>query len=341
MSNRYVLLRARIFWRMVRKGKVSPRKVLNTLHCFVAFALRLQRTGRVPFMVNFELSNDCNANCLFCRSAQGEIFDQNPLGPGRPIPKGRMPFEMFEELLRQVQDRLLMAVLYMNGEPLLYKDLARAVRLATDLRVATMISTNGQLLTEDRSRAILEAGIDFVKVAASGFTQEVFSRQVRRGDVEEIKANIRDFVRLNREGRHGAVLLVDFIGYAYNEHEREAMREFCDGLGVPMNVRPGNLRGLEEDEPPRAAPPLPLTVPCDWLWKVLSVNWNGDLFPCCDFPLWSGSRAYATYRVGETSVAGVWNGPLARELRRLHATDGRSTVPVCAACHRRGTAFKY
>jgi pyruvate-formate lyase-activating enzyme len=341
MNNRYVLLRARIFWRILRKGKVSPKKILNALHCFVAFALRLQRTGKAPFLVNFELSNECNANCLFCRSDQGEIYDQNPLGSGRPIPKGRMPFEMYEDLLRQVQDRLLMAVLYMNGEPLLYKDLARAVRLATDLRVATMISTNGQLLTADRSREILEAGIDFVKVAVSGFTQDVFTRQVRRGNIEKVKQNIRDFVRVNREGGYGVVLLVDFIEYAYNEHQRAAMREFCEELGVPLNLRPGNLRGLERDEPQRPAPPLPLAVPCDWLWKVLSVHWTGELFPCCDFPLWSGSRPYETFHAGTTSLAEIWNGPRARELRRLHATTGRSTVPVCAVCHRRGTAFKY
>lgn len=341
MSNRYVLLRARIFWTVLRKGKVSPKKVLNALHCFVAFALRLQRTAPAPFLVNFELANDCNANCLFCRSAQGEIYDQNPLGSGQPIPRGRMPFELYEELLRQVRDRLLMAVLYMNGEPLLYKDLARAIRLATDLHVATMIATNGQLLTADRSREILDAGIDFVKVAASGFTQEVFSRQVRRGDIEKIKENLRDFVRINRQGRYGAVLLVDFIEYAYNAHQSAAMREFCDELGIQMNVRPGNIKGLEQEEPQRTALPLPLKVPCDWLWKVLAVNWNGELLPCCDFALWSGSRSYETYRVGTTSLAGIWNGPQARRLRTVHATTGRSAIPVCAGCHRRGTAFKY
>lgn len=341
MSNRYVLLRVRIVWTILRKGKVSPKKVLNALHCFVAFALRLQRTAPAPFLVNFELSNDCNANCLFCRSAQGAIYDQNPHGSGLPIPKGRLPFELYEDLLRQVRDRLLMAVLYMNGEPLLSRDLTRAIRLATDLRVATMISTNGQLLTADRSREILAAGIDFVKVAASGFTQEVFSRQVRRGNIEKIKENIRDFVRINLEGRYGAVLLVDFIEYAYNAHQRAEMREFCDELGIQMNVRPGNIKGLEQEEPQRPALPLPLKVPCDWLWKVLAVNWNGELLPCCDFALWSGSRPYATCRVGATSLAEVWNGPEARRLRALHATTGRSAIPVCAGCHRRGTAFKY
>lgn len=341
MNNRYVLLRARIVWTILRKGKVSLKKVLNALHCFVAFALRLQRSAPAPFLVNFELSNECNANCLFCRSDRGGIYDQNPLGPGQPIPKGRLPFEVYEDLLRQVHDRLLMAVLYMNGEPLLYKDLTRAVRLATDLRVATMIATNGQLLTADRSREILAAGIDFVKVATSGFTQEVFSRQVRRGDVEKVKQNIRDFVRVNREGGYGAVLMVDFIEYSYNEHQRAAMREFCDELGVMMNVRPGIVTGLAGEEPRQSSPPLPLPVPCDWLWKVLAVNWNGDLLPCCDFALWSGSLSYATWRVGATSFAAVWNGPEARRLRALHATTGRSAVPVCAVCPRRGTAFKY
>jgi radical SAM protein with 4Fe4S-binding SPASM domain len=74
---------------------------------------------------------------------------------------------------------------------------------------------------------------------------------------------------------------------------------------------------------------------------VLAVNWDGALYPCCDFPLWSDAVPYARYRLGETSIAEVWNGPEARKVRRLHARAGRSSVPVCAGCRRRGTAFKY
>jgi pyruvate-formate lyase-activating enzyme len=264
--------------------------------CHVAFALRLQRRGKTPFLINFELWNECNANCVFCRSARGEIYDQNPKGPGQPIPKGQLPFETYEGIIREVHDRLLMAVLYINGEPLLRKDLARAIRLATDLKTATMIATNGQLLTENKSREILEAGIDFVKIAISGFTQEVFRAQVRHGLIEKIKENIRAFVRLNREGRHGAVILIDFMIYEYNRHQLPDVRAFCDELGIMLNVRPGNITGMEDREPPKWKPELPLPIPCDWLWKILSVNWNGDLLPCCDYVVWSGSLPYATYR---------------------------------------------
>ena len=341
MKNRYIRLRAKILWTIIRKRKVSFRKALNTLHCFAAYFLRLRRSARTPFLINFELWNECNANCLFCRSECGDIYDQNPKGSGLPIPKGKMPFELYEAILREVKDTLLMAVLYINGEPLLYKDIARAIRLATDLNVASMISTNGQILTEEKSKEILEAGIDFVKVAVSGFTQDTFKVQVRHGNIERIKENLRNFVRLNREGNHGAVLLVDYMIYKYNEAELPAFRAFCDELGAMLNVRPGNIKGLEDREPPKPMPKLPLRAACDWLWKILSVNWNGDLLPCCDYVVWSGAQPYETYKMGETSIAAMWNGPRAQKMRMIHTKQGRAPIPICAVCARQGTAFKF
>jgi len=340
MKNRYILLRIKILLTMLRKGKLSLRKIFNAIHCIVAYMFKLRSSAKYPFLMNFELWNECNADCMFCRSEKGEIYDQNPAGNGAPIPKGKMPYEAYTAIIDQVQHHLLMDVLYINGEPLMYKELYQAIQYAADRKVATMIATNGTMLTEENIRKLLEAGIDFVKIALSGFTQEKHGIQVRHGDIEKIKASISNFIRINKEGNYGAVLMVDFMRYKYNEDEQPLVRKFCSDLGIMMNVRPGNRKGVEDIEPEQDEGPVPFKVPCDWLWKIISVNWNGDLLPCCDCVVWSGAQAYARFEVGKTDIAQVWNGPEAQKWREIHTTIGRSAIPICSVCRRQGTAFK-
>ncbi|MCK5581709.1 MAG: radical SAM protein [Candidatus Omnitrophica bacterium] len=339
--NRYVFVRLAILFSLIRKRKFTFKKFWNTTYSFLAYWLRLIKTAKVPFLISFELWNECNARCVFCRTANGEIYDQNPASKDQPVPLGKMPLELYKDVISQVKNRLLMATLYINGEPLLYKELGEAVQFATQNRVATMIATNGTLLTEKRSRELLEAGIDFVKIAISGYTQETYSKQVRYGDVEKVKEYIKTFLRLNREGKHGAVVMVDYMLYSYNQHELGAVRDFCNELGVMLSVRPGNPKGMEEAEESQNKGAETINVACDWLWKVLSINWNGDLLPCCDYVIWSGLKPYERYEVGKTKIVDVWNGPQAVKMRQVHVKKGRQVIPICAKCVRTGIAFKW
>jgi MoaA/NifB/PqqE/SkfB family radical SAM enzyme len=327
---------------MLAKGKLSLRKVFNAIFCFIAYFLKLNRSARYPFMINFELGNECNANCLFCRTEKGDIYDHNPEGAGAPIPKGKLPFEVFASVIDECKNHLMMAVLYANGEPFLYKDIFNAIRYASGRGVATMTATNGQLLSERNSRELLEAGLDFVKIAISGFTQEVYAIQQKRGNIELVKNNIRNLARLKKEGGYGIVIMLDFISYTYNAHQVESVKRFCGELGIIFNVRPGNLRGLEDREPaPARKPELPVKTLCAWPWEVMTINWDGALLPCCDYAVWSGSVPYARYQPGKNTIRDVWNGKSAANYRDVHIKKGRAAIPVCAQCDRDGTAFKY
>jgi pyruvate-formate lyase-activating enzyme len=339
--NQYTLVHMKIFFRAVRSGKVTFRKILNVLRCNLAYVLKLKSSGPGPYMVSIELWNECNADCVFCRDAKGVIYDVNPNGVGT-IEKGRMPSEMAKDIILQLKDHLLVAVLYTNGEPLMYKELAEVIRFATDHGVATIIASNGILLDEKRSRAILEAGLDFIKIQLSGFHQETYSVQIRKGNVEHLKENIRNFIRLRNEGRYGTVVLIDYIYYNYNKHEYPLVKKFCEELGLMLNIRPGNPKhGLESKEPPLSTEPLPLAVSCDWLWKGMQVNYNGDVLQCCEAVVWSKPPVYEKFVPQKSRLLKVWNGPQAVETRRKINEEGRGSMPMCAGCLRKGISFKW
>ena len=88
-----------------------------------------------------------------------------------------MPLSTYQEVLDQAKDHMLIAVLYLNGEPLMYKDLVPALKYATDRKVATLIATNGELLYENKIIELLDSGLDVIKIAITGFTQEIYQVQ--------------------------------------------------------------------------------------------------------------------------------------------------------------------
>jgi len=340
MRNTYLGLKAKIILTTIQKRKLTFKKFLNALSCFWASFVKSPRSAKGPMIISFELDNHCNANCLFCRDERGNLYDSNPQGTG--ISVGTMPLEMYKDIISQVCDYSLIAILYTNGEPLLYKNIAEAVRFATDHNLSTMIATNGQLLTEEKIKNLLDFGIDFIKVALSGFTQETFKTEVRYGNVEKIKENIKTLIRLKDQGRYQTIVMLDFIVYGYNRHQVEDVRRFCKNLNIMLNLRPGNPRGgLETSEEPLHQETLPLNISCDWIWKGIQIDWNGDVFPCCECPLWSGAPKYSRFETGKTRILDVWNGKAAQRMRHALTAEGRKAIPICAACLRRGIAFKW
>lgn len=349
-KNRYILLRMKIALSMFLKGKVSFKKILNAAHCWFSQKFRIAKASAFPFMINFELWNECNAQCTFCRTEDGDIYDLNPANQGKaPIPKGKMSLDMYKEIIEQSKDHVLIAVLYVNGEPLMYTDLYKALEYASERKVATLISTNGELLTEKNIQKLLDSGLDFIKIAISGFSQDVFTIQHRGCNIEKIKQNLKNLARLRDEGGHKILVMLDYIYYEYNAHEYQSALELGQELGFMVSRRPGNLNKLSEEHPdlavhekPQEEPPqLPVKDLCDWPWKVMTVNWDGGVYPCCDYVVWNDQEPNATFEVGKSNVKEIWNGSAVIDNRTAHLTEGRGGFDICSKCTRVGTAFKF
>jgi len=340
--NRYYYEQFRLFLRALTKGKLSWRKLWNIFICDIAYLFKIKEGSPTPYVLSLELWNECNAGCLFCRDKKGKIHDLNTQNPGL-ISKGKMPYEMATGIIDQLCEDVLIAVLYTNGEPLLYPDLAKLIKYSSDHHLATMIASNGLLFTEENARGILEAGIDFIKIQLSGWTQDIYSVQIRYGEVEHLKQNIRMLADMNRHGKYGTVILIDYILYNYNRHHLPFVRKFCKELGLLLSIRPGNpYGGLEKKEASLTAQfTLPLQMSCDYLWKVMQVNFNGDILPCCEAVVWSGAKPYENFKPGETKVKAVWQGKAAQAMRHGMNTNGRAGLAMCAQCTRKGICFKW
>lgn len=119
--------------------------------------------------------------------------------------------------------------LYNWTEPLLHPDVVQLIGVVKSRKLPCLMSSNLNVLRDPEG--LISGGLDFMRVSLSGFTQPVYQRGHRGGDVETVKANMRrlsDAVKATGARTHVQVF---YHLYRYNQHEAAAMQSFAEELG--------------------------------------------------------------------------------------------------------------
>ncbi len=145
--------------------------------------------SRPPVCLYLEVTNRCNLLCTTCPRTYEELE-----------PPADMSWELFTSIVDQVPD-LARAVLHGVGEPMLVRALPRMVRYLADRSVYTLFNTNGTVLSERSGRALIESGLDELRVSLDASNAESF-REIRgKNYFNRILKNVRAFRDLqDREG---------------------------------------------------------------------------------------------------------------------------------------------
>lgn len=189
--------------------------------------------------IDLELTNHCNASCTFC--------------PRDAMPQeGTMRPEVFEQALARVVEfdpiaRRLpiepVVVFCGTGEPLLNRRAPHYVERVRGNGFPCQVSTNGTLLTGERGRELLDAGVTQVNINVSEIDDEY--ERVYRLPFARTRDNIIGFVQRARGKCSVHVMVVDYLDD--REHARSII-EYWRALGVEEFVcydlinRGGSLR---------------------------------------------------------------------------------------------------
>jgi len=145
-------------------------------------AARGPKVGAPPVELYLEISNRCNLRCRTC-----------PQHFGMAEPPAQLTVDDVRGILAQVP-RLRRVVLHGIGESTLHPDLPQIVGLVRERGAYTLLNTNGTLLTSALSVALIEAGLDELRVSVDASTPETYEA-VRGADfLEVIRENLRGFL---------------------------------------------------------------------------------------------------------------------------------------------------
>ena len=128
-----------------------------------------RRAAQPPVCLYLETTNRCNLLCTTCPRTYEELE-----------PPADMSWELFTRIVDQIPD-LQRAVLHGVGEPMLVKNLPTMVRYLKDRGAYVLFNTNGTVLNEKNGRALIDAGLDELRVSLDAANAEVLPSGARQG----------------------------------------------------------------------------------------------------------------------------------------------------------------
>lgn len=125
-------------------------------------------------------------------------------------------------------------------EPTLHPQLPELIRTVKAHGMPCWISSN--LNPEADYAAICRAEPQIFSISCSGWSQDVYGRSHRGGDIGRVKEHMRQVAEHRRPGTN---LRMSWHQYRHNQSEEEEMQRYCSGLGIQFVPHAAKLFPLE------------------------------------------------------------------------------------------------
>jgi MoaA/NifB/PqqE/SkfB family radical SAM enzyme len=188
--------------------------------------LHLQRPITQLAKVYVEPTSRCNLNCRTCiRNAWEE-------------PQGDMSAATWKQVVENLKALPSHPDVFFGGfgEPLLLPNIAGMVAQAKSVAGTVELITNGILLTEERSRELIDAGLDVLWVSVDGATPESYS-DVRLGAaLPQILENIQRIAYMRHETARRPEIGISFVAMRRNIGDLPAVINMSTRLGISRYI---------------------------------------------------------------------------------------------------------
>jgi len=139
-----------------------------------------------PVCLYLETTNRCNLLCTTCPRTFEALE-----------PPGDMSWELFTTVVDQFPN-LARVVLHGVGEPMMVPALPRMIRYLKDRGTYVLFNTNGTLLTERKGRALIDSGLDELRVSLDAAEPVAFTAVRGRDMFARITRRVRGFRAMQR-----------------------------------------------------------------------------------------------------------------------------------------------
>ncbi len=274
--------------------------------------------GDFPIHLDLEATSNCNLRCFMCFQS----FDK---------PESvTMDLDLFKKNIDEGASKGLCSIKTMyRGEPLLHPDIVEMVRYAKEKGIIeVMFNSNATLLTEDKARALIEAGLDKLICSVDGCTKEVYESVRIGANFETMLNNIKTLQRLKKEmGSKTPIVRVQMVDTPRNHHQIDEYLEFWGKIVDHVAVE-DMLDWNAEDED---ATPFP-DFACAQLWQRLVITADGDVLPCCRALRGGNEKLEVLGNVKESTVEEIWKGDKLNQFRELHKGGNSHAMRLCRLC---------
>lgn len=318
---------------MLKKEDVSPEALERESERLVARleVEKLEDALYFPQFLQIESTRYCNARCPFCLNGKWDM--SAPLMPDNL-------FDKIAEELRDYKDWIRIVDIQRAGEPLTDKKIFHKIKRMKDIGIRFVnLSTNASLLNEERSRKLLEAGLDELLISIDSVEKSTYEKLRIGLDFDQVIENVKRFFRIRDEIRPETIIRVRGIICFDMEDSRhkgeiERWERFWEPLRKPHDriyMRRLHTWGNEHvwQERPEAYGREWDYAPCIIPWSTLHITSMG-IIPLCGMD--NDAKAHMG-NIYEKSIAAIWRDEGFERVRELHRSGRRNEIGFCQGCH--------
>ncbi len=307
---------------------------------FIKMAMRGSGSVRVPEvksrfetvaerpsgLVNLDISSICNLKCDMC-------ILWNEKNAGRVLKK-TIDYDLLIKIIDEIAVYCPGAVVSLTPRGELFchpraMDIIREIK-RRGLRVCFV--TNGTLIGKDEIQSFIDLKVDEVRFSIDGLLPETY-RKIRGVDkLGTVAENVWELARLLRGGAVVGVpkIIINFVLQNLNAAEMVPFLVHWAPIVTHVQVNkwdtdtvsPFSIKNLNREFP------LPERYVCTEPWRNISVDSDGNVYPCCYDP-------FVTMNMGnlkEKSLREIWLGEKYMRLRGALMDGDFSEFPQCRNC---------
>jgi radical SAM protein with 4Fe4S-binding SPASM domain len=291
---------------------------------------------RFPKVLSIEFSSACNAKCIMCPQPEMDRKKEN------------MSMETLEKILDDCVGQPLKKInLFWMGDSTVDKHMIEKFRLVRKRlpNVKLYLSTNSQLLGEDRSRKIIdEKLLDVINFDIDGFTRKTFESVRVRLDFKKVVDNVMFFINYNKQKQAKIETRVTIIDMQPTKHEVKKFVEHWTPLVDDVNVNHYNTwlgtqeeRNYDSDEHFKQEHSNRYTesttegfnFSCLHPWEEMVIGADGRVGLCClDYEL--------SAEIGDiqgNTLKEIWQGDKVDMYRKKHDELKYHEIEACKDCN--------
>jgi len=288
----------------------------------ISKADRTTEASRFPEVVLIDNCNACNLKCSMCDHKNMQKYRKTQM----------MDMGLYRKIIDEVALENPGARVWeiFFGDPFLCADMSERIEYAKKKGLTDVVlNTNGMLMTEEKAKKVIEAGLDAMYVGIDASTQDVYEKVRVGGDLSVASENVLRYRDLLAEcGSPEQKLFVQFVVSGINEHQVDDFSDYWSGEGVNVKIRPKvswaglvDATNLEDNSNVDRKP-------CYWLMRGINICADGRVALCA-------VDVHCRVDCGDVntdSIKDIWNGQL-KNYRTMHAEGRFSELPeMCRNC---------
>lgn len=290
-----------------------------------------------PYIVYIDPCDTCNFKCKFCPSGNTALMAETK---GRGY--GPMDFEGYKQViddLKEFGEPIKTVRLYKEGEPLLNPDFADMVRYAKNCGYVERVdtTTNGSMLTNERSLEIIDAGLDRINISVEGMNAEHYRDfSGYKLDFEKFVDNIAFFYDHRKQCEMNVKINGDILTPEQEEEFYRVFGDITDGISVERTIeywpKYGQMKVGVDDKVSLLGGCSGEVQVCPYVFYEMCVNADGT-YSLCRFD-WNHKMILDGHVGGRPTPKKIWDSITLWDFQRRFLKKERKMMSMlsCPDC---------